>query len=690
MYRIGIDVGGTFTDFLLVDESGKSDVYKTSTTPKNPTEGVLAGLSMMAADKKYQQVNDFLKEVSIIVHGTTITTNATLTGDGAKTGFITTKGFRDVLNMRRGLREKQYDPKQSPPPPLVPRYLCQVVEERVNADGEAVVPLNEADVRSAVQLFKAEGVESIAVSLLFSFFHPAHEQRIRQMIQEEMPETYVSLSSEILPQVRVYERHSTTALNAYVTPPLARYLDNLQKTLQELGYGGNLMIMQSNGGVMSPEVASRFASNTLLSGPASGPSAGVFYAGSQNTGDIITVDMGGTSFDICLVKDKTPGLTTEGQVGGYRIASPMIDIHTIGAGGGSIAWIDSGGIFRVGPKSAGAVPGPVCYGRGGTQPTVTDANLILGYLDPEFFHGGQLTLDLEQTRESMEEIAYKLGMDVVGVAAGIYRIINANMADGVREVSVRRGHDPREFALVVAGGAGPIHAAAIAQELGISLIIVPRESSVFCAAGMLISDLKHDFVRTYNATVGQEDRERIKTLYREMEQAAQDTLDSEGIPKDKVVIHRAADLRYIGQFNDVEIAWEGANLDDAVAHLGEAFHLRHEALYGYNMPGAPLEFMNLRVTAVGITEKPSFNSYSYVGEDPSAAFKHYRDVYFDGSFVQTPVYDGLKLQNGNRVPGPAIIEQPTTTIVVTPQFALSCDDYNNYVLRPKGTRYYEV
>lgn len=689
MYRIGIDVGGTFTDFLLVDESGKSDVYKTSTTPKNPTEGVLAGLRTMADDKGVE-LKEFLQKISTIVHGTTITTNATLTGEGANTGFITTKGFRDALNMRRGLREKQYDPKQSPPPPLVPRHLCQVVEERVNCEGQAVVPLNEDDVRNAVRYFKAEGVESIAVSLIFSFFHPDHELRIREIILEEMPEVYVSLSSEILPQVRVYERHSTTALNASVTPPLARYLANLQTTLQELGYQGNLMIMQSNGGVMSPEVASRFASNTLLSGPASGPAAGIFYTSSQNTGDIITVDMGGTSFDICLVKDKTPGLTTEGQVGGYRIASPMIDIHTIGAGGGSIAWLDAGGILRVGPKSAGAVPGPVCYGRGGTKPTVTDANLILGYLDPQFFHGGQLTLDLERTRNSMEEIADKLGMDVVGVAAGIYRIINANMADGVREVSVRRGHDPREFALVVAGGAGPIHAAAIAQELGISLIIVPRESSVFCAAGMLISDLKHDFVRTYNATVGQEDLQRIKALYREMEQAAAETLESEGIPKEKVVIYRAADLRYIGQFNDVEIAWEGTYLDDAVAHLGEAFHHRHETLYGYSMPGAPLEFMNLRVTAVGLTEKPSFNRFPYGGEDPSAAFKGYREVYFDGGFVKTAVYDGLKLLNGNIIQGPAIVEQPTTTIVITPQFDLSCDDYNNYVLRPKGTRYHEI
>lgn len=688
MYRIGIDVGGTFTDFLLVDEAGNSKVYKTSTTPKNPTEGVFTGLEIMAKDKGIS-TKEFLGQVATIVHGTTITTNAALTGEGAKTGFITTKGFRDVLNMRRGVRERQYDPKQSPPPPLVPRHLCQVVEERINFRGEEVAPLNEDDVRAAIQVFKTEGVETVAVSLLFSFFNPGHEKRIGEILAEEMPEAYVSLSSEILPQVRVYERNSTTALNAYVTPPLAKYLENLQATLWEAGFNGALMIMQSNGGVMSPEVASRFASNTLLSGPASGPAAGIFYA-SSHTNDIITVDMGGTSFDVCLVKEGIPGVTIEGQVGGYRIASPMIDIHTIGAGGGSIAWIDAGGMLRVGPKSAGAEPGPVCYRRGGTKPTVTDANLILGYLDPAFFHGGNLDLDVENTKKALAELGAEIGMNDVAAAAGIYKIVNMNMADGVREVSVRRGHDPREFALVVAGGAGPIHAASIAAELGISLIIVPRESSVFCAAGMLISDLKHDFVRTYNAMVGQHDVTRMKELYQEMRESALQTLESEGVPTNKIVLRLSADLRYIGQFNDVEVSWEGTDLDDALAAIGDAFHQRHDTLFGYSMPGAPLEFMNLRLTAIGVTDKPSFSKYPFVGEDASPARKGSRGVYFNGEFVDTPIYDGLKMGNGNFVPGPAIIEQPTTTIIVTPEFDLTCDEFNNYVMHPKGVKFHEI
>jgi len=685
VYRVGIDVGGTFTDFLLIDEVGQSKVYKTLTTPKSPTEGVVNGLALMAEDLKIS-FKDFLQQVSTIVHGTTITTNATLTGDGAKTGFITTKGFRDVLNMRRGLREKQYSPKQSPPTELVPRYLIQVVNERVNNEGHEVIPLNEEEVRQAAKLFKEQGVEAIAVSLLFSFFNPEHEQRIKEILQEVMPDIYVSISSEILPQIRVYERNSTTALNAYVGPPLFKYLTDLQSRFQDEGFNGTLLIMQSNGGVMSPEVASRFASNTLLSGPAAGPAAGIFYSESQDSDNIITVDMGGTSFDICLIKDKQPGLTTEGQIGGYRIASPMLDIHTIGAGGGSIAWVDSGGMLRVGPKSAGSEPGPVCYGRGGKNITVTDANLILGYLDPEFFHGGSLELDVETTKEVLGELAHKFGMDTVATAAGVYHIVNMNMADGVREVSVRRGHDPREFALVVAGGAGPIHAAAIAKELGISSIIVPRESSVFCAAGMLISDLKHDYVRTYNAPVLNANLDKITEFYDDMSKEALAVLGQEGVSSDRIQLKLAADVRYLGQSSEVEVLVNSNKLEEELAHISETFHHTHNELYGYAMPGAPLEFINLRLTAVGIVDKPNFNKFPYRGTESDHAIKTKRKAYFEGGYQEVPVYDGLKLNNGNIVVGPAIIEQPTTTIIVTPDFNIKCDDFNNYVMYPKLKR----
>ncbi|MDD4170153.1 MAG: hydantoinase/oxoprolinase family protein [Desulfotomaculaceae bacterium] len=688
MYSIGIDVGGTFTDFLLINDAGESTVYKNLTTPSDPSEGTFNGLNQMAEDKGIS-LPEFMGQVKLIVHGTTITTNATITGEGAKTGFVTTKGFRDVLGMRRGVREEMYDCKQSPPPPLVPRYLTATVEERLDCEGKVVTPLNRDDVLKAAELFKSEGVEAVAVSTLFSFFNPEHERAIRDILQEELPGIYISISSEVLPQVRAYERHSTTALNAYVGPILARYLEKLQVRLKSENFKGTLLIMQSNGGVMSPDLAMRYASNTLLSGPASGPAAGVFYSESQGVKDIITVDMGGTSFDICLIKDGKPGFTVEGSVAGNRLASPMTAIHTIGAGGGSIAWIDAGGILRVGPKSASSDPGPICYGRGGQQPAVTDSNLMLGYLDPDFFHGGNIKLDYEKTYSAFEEMGKKLGLSALETAAGIYQIVNANMAAGVREVSVRRGYDPREFAMVVAGGAGPIHAAAIATELGVSLIIVPRESSVFCAAGMLISDLKHDFVRTYNEPVrkhtsagGRQDLDRLAGLYNEMYSEAIKTLADEGVSKDRVHVRYGADMRYLGQLNDITVHWEDRSIEDVIDGLEDIFHKRHDTLFGYSMPSSSIDFMNLRVTVIGVTDKPSFGKGSFKGTDPSYALKGKRKAYFNGEFVETPVYDGLLMGNGNKLEGPAIVEQPTTTIIVTPEFKLVCDEYDNYVLSP--------
>jgi N-methylhydantoinase A len=690
-YRVGVDVGGTFTDFLVTTDEGAARVYKTSTTPKDPSVGFFRGLEKAAKDQA-MTVDSFLSQVSSIVHGTTITTNAVLTGDGAPTGFVTTKGFRDVLNMRRGLKERQFE-KYAPPPHLVPRHRIQVVEERVTVDGNVMVPLNEEDVRAAARKFKEQGVEAVAVSFLWSFRNPEHERRVRAILQEELPGVYVSLSTEILPQIRVYERHSTTALNAYVGPVLTSYLSKLESELGTREFDGRLLIMQSNGGVMSPEVAQRYASNTLLSGPAGGPLAGVFYGSTHELRNVITIDMGGTSFDVALVKDGVPTVTTDGLIGGHRIAAPILDIHTIGAGGGSIAWIDSGGLLAVGPKSAGAEPGPASYGRGGSEPTVTDADLILGYLDPDFFHGGELTLDVEAARRAIEEhVARPLGLDVIEAAHGIYQIVNANMAGALGVVSVQRGDDPREFVLVVAGGAGPIHAAPIARELEIPLVLIPRESSVFCAAGMLISDLKHDYVRTYARDMDKVDLEEVDRLYLEMDRGAMETLKAEGVPEDKIRLSYTADLRYVGQFNEVEVpAFEGGSISqDHLERMVEEFHKRHDTLYGYSMRGAPVELINLRVTARGLTDKPKFERAPFGGEDPQAALQDHRQAYMENGFQKVPVYDGLSLVNGNIVSGPAIVGQPTTTIIIPPDFDLMCDEFNNYLMYPKGKRVHDL
>ena len=681
--RIGVDVGGTFTDFLVVDEAGNAGIYKTSTTPEDPSIGFFRGLEK-AALQHGLPLDTFLQQVETIVHGTTITTNATLTGDGANTGFITTSGFRDVLNMRRGLKERQFE-KYAPPPALIPRRHIRVVQERINVTGDILTPMKDADVVAAARYFREQNIEAVAVSFLWSFRNPVHELRVREILEQELPGIYVSLSTEILPQIRLYERNSTTALNAYVGPVLTRYISRLLSELATRRFAGNLLIMQSNGGVMSPQVAQRYASNTLLSGPAGAPMAGVFYGNTHGFSNVITVDMGGTSFDVALVKDAEPAVTTEGMIGEHRIASPILDIHTIGAGGGSIAWIDQGGLLAVGPKSAGAVPGPACYGRGGVLPTVTDAQYVLGYLDPAWFEKGELQFDAGAARTAIDEhIAQPLAMDPVAAADGIYQLVNNNMAAALGVVSVERGYDPREFVLVVAGGAGPIHAAAIARELDIPLILIPRESSVFCAAGMLISDLKHDYVRTCATDIDRVDTDQVTALFAEMTETARQTLKSEAVPDERIEIKYSADLRYIGQFNEVEVALPGGGelTDNSVSDLGAAFHLKHDSLYGYSMPDAGVELINLRITARGKTEKPAQEIHDRSGARPDHALLGSRNAWFDDAFADTPVYDGLKLVNGNRVNGPAVIVQPTTTIIIPPDFALLCDEYNNYLMYP--------
>jgi N-methylhydantoinase A len=684
-FRVGVDVGGTFTDFLVSGAGRTARVYKSSTTPENPTIGFFNGLEAAARDEGCS-LDQFLSRVDTIVHGTTITTNAVLTGTGAKTGFLTTKGFRDVLNMRRGMKERQFE-RYSPPQPLIPRNLVRVAEERCNVDGKIVTPLNEGDVREAARYFKEQGVEAVAVSYLWSFRNPKNELRTREILDEELPGVYVSLSTEILPQIRVYERHSTTALNAYSGPILTRYLSRLEVELKKRGYKGQLLIMQSNGGVMSPQVAQRFASNTLLSGPAGAPGAGVFYGTTHGFSNIITVDMGGTSFDAALVKDGKPSVTTDGTIGDHRIASPILDIHTVGAGGGSIARVETGGLLAVGPASAGAQPGPVCYRRGGAKPTVTDADFVLGYLDGEAFHGGQLSLDLAGARRAIEEhVAKPLGVSVEKAADGIYQVINSNMAAALSVVSVQRGYDPREFVLIVAGGAGPIHAGPIARDLEIPLVLIPRESSVFCAAGMLISDLQHDYVRTYARDIDKVDIAEVNKLYREMTDAARETLIEEGLSAAKIKVNYSMDLRYVGQFNEVEVSFElGRGLTaKGLGGVIARFHERHDALYGYSMKGTPVELINLRVTAKGLTEKPKFARSAKAKDPASKAAIGKRPAYFNGNYVTTQVFDGLKLQNGHQIKGPAIVQQPTTTIIVPPDFDLKCDEYGNYLMYPKG------
>jgi N-methylhydantoinase A len=688
-YKIGIDVGGTFTDFLLTQEDGTSFIYKVLSTPDDPSVATLKGMEEMAQDRG-MGLERFLDDVEVIVHGTTVTTNAVLTYRGAKTGLITTKGVRDALEMRRGIREEQYNNRYQNVVPLVRRYLRRPVQERLNYKGEVVVPLKSSDIQAAAELFLKEGVEAIAICFMNAFANQAHEETAARIIRKKIPGAYLTVSSEILPSIRFYDRVSTTVLNSYVGPILRRYLDALLAKLKAAKYRGVLLIMQSNGGVITPQVAKERAAVTLLSGPAGGPVAGIAYLSAQGYQDCITMDMGGTSFDTALIKDLRPFVTTVGEINRLRLALPMLNVVTIGAGGGSIGWIDEGGLLRMGPQSASSKPGPACYNLGGTVPTCTDADLVLGYLDPDFFAGGKMPLSLKKAKQAISErIAKPLNLDLYEAAAGMYHVINVNMAAAVREVAVKHGQDPRDFPLVVAGGAGPNHACMIARELEIPLLIIPRESSIFCAAGMLMSDLKHDFVRSYPTLLPEADLSRFKARFQEMKEAGFRLLAAEGIPNKRVEVIYSLDLRYVKQYHEVNVEVSEAEvLKGRFAAMAGRFHPRHNQLYGYSLEdqGTPVELINMRLVVIGRTEKPRFLEMPYQGENPRRALKKRRPAYLPQKkkFAEIPVYNGFALAFGNRIRGPAVIEQVNTTTFVTPDYQVVVDRFGSYTLYLKS------
>jgi N-methylhydantoinase A len=676
--KVGIDVGGTFTDFLVTDDDGSIQVGKVLSTPEDPSIGLLNGLEEIAKERRVS-LADLTSSITTIVHGTTVTTNVVLTGTGAKTGLLTTAGVRDALEMRRGVREEQYNNRYTNVPPLVPRYLRLPVRGRLDHAGKEIEPLLIEDVEAAVDVLQSEGVEAVAICFMSSFANPEHEQQVAEIVRQRLPDAYLSVSTEVLPSIRFYPRISTTVLNSYVGPVLDRYLQSLTRRLQEIGFGGVLLIMQSNGGVVSPEVARHRAAVTLLSGPAAGPCAGVTFADVHSFSDCVTVDMGGTSFDAAMVRDGQPLTVTEGQVNRYSLALPMLDIVTIGAGGGSIGWLDEGGLLRVGPRSAGADPGPACYGRGGVEPTVTDADLVLGRLDPGFFAGGRLTLDLDLAKAAVgERIAGPMGISIAEAAAGIARVVDSSMAAGVREVTIRRGFDPREFPMVVAGGAGPNHACAIASELDLPLFIVPRESSIFCAAGMLMTDLKHDVVKSFVTRLDDLPEESLLMEAETLAEQGRSLLRAEQVPDQRARTLVEVELRYVGQYHEVSLPLHPT--DD----LQERFHAEHNRLFGYSLAeeATPLELINLRVRAIGVTDKPLQRRQEHAGTDASHAGKGERQVWVPeaGGFQTVPVSDGHALRHGNQISGPAIVEQRNTTLFVSAAFMLVVDAVGSMVV----------
>jgi N-methylhydantoinase A len=679
MYRIGIDVGGTFTDLVAVDDFGRTTLAKVPSTPADPSIGVLDGLQLLADELGLGRAA-LLAETDRIVHGTTVATNALIERRGAKVGLLTTVGHRDVIEMREGLKDDRYNLRLPPPAQLVPRKLRLGVRERMRADGRVEIALDQASLDRAIAVLERERVEAVAVCYLHSWRDPGHEHATREAVKRALPGAYIALSSDVLPQIKEFERVSTTVVNAYVGPVLSRYLDELARRLSEAGYAGPTLIIQSHGGVAPIAESGRLAAGAVLSGPAGGIAGSVYAARLINEGNLIPFDMGGTSTDISLIVDGRPSLAASRRVAGHTIALSSLDIASIGAGGGSIARVDTGGILHVGPESAGAVPGPACYGNGGRAATVTDANLVLGYLDPASFLGGRRKLDRTAAEVAVDDIATILGIDRVSAARGIHRVVNTTMAEGVRLVSVRRGVDPRRFALLAFGGASGLHATDIARQLDLERVVVPRVAPVLSAWGMLATDLRFEVARSHIGDTRALDGGALKRLFAEMEAEGFSRLraspgsGSEAGPGSgsgaafdgPAKAMRSVDMRYGEQVFEITVALDGIDWSqaDPLPQIVERFHRRHEELYTYSLPDQETVLVNARVAVAGILaalpQEPTLSAA------PPTPPRSERRIYLD-DWVSAPVYDFDALAPAQTIAGPAIVESAMTTVLLRPR-----------------------
>ena len=653
--RLGVDVGGTFTDLVAL-VGGEVKTAKVPSTPKDQSEGVMGSVAAAAIDPG---------DVDAFAHGTTVATNVLLERNGARTALITTEGFKDILEIGRQNRPSLYDLTEDRPPPLVPRDLRFTVRERMGREGE-IEELDTSSVSEAVQALEEAEVEAVAVCLLFAFLHPEHEQELGKALKDALPCVHVSLSSEVLPEFREFERFSTTAADAYLGPKLSAYLDSLAGEVQHAGMPPP-RVMQSSGGVMGITKAASNAASCVLSGPAGGVIGAAFAAGAGGYDDVLTFDMGGTSTDVAPVFEGQVDTTTESVIAGVPIKFPMVDVHTVSAGGGSIGWADDGGALRVGPRSAGADPGPVAYGKGGEQPTVTDADIYLGYLEDGAELGGEVVLRRDLAEDALEGLGERLHLDTLETAHGIVRVANAEMVRALRVISVQRGLDPREFALVAFGGAGPMHACALAEELGMDTVLVPKASGVLSALGLAISDTRSDLVRPLLGKLGDIDRDEVENTFGSMESEASNELKA---PK----LQRRADLRYKGQSFELTV-----DADDFEG-LEAGWHEAHERRYGYKMPDEPVELVSLRVVATVPADKPKLEQEPRPeAQDPEPLNR--RKGHFRDDWVDVPVWDRTRMGEGSAVQGPAIVEFPEATCVVGPGWAGAIDHAGNLVLR---------
>jgi N-methylhydantoinase A len=673
--RVAVDIGGTFTDFVVFDPAtGESTVGKVPSTPANPSEGIVQGLKRMGVD---------LSRVEFFVHGTTVGLNAVVEEKGRPVALVTTKGFRDVLEI--GLMDKpdMYNIFYEKPRPLVPRRHRFELDERVDGFGNVLRAVNETEVAALAEAIRDEGLRTIAVCTLNSFANPANEARIAELLRAALPDAFVSVSHEIVNEWREFERTSTTTLNAYVVPVFSAYLESLRSELAELGLETEAHIMQSNGGVMTAAAASRRPIRTLLSGPVGGAVGGGVIGRLADADpafsavNIVTADMGGTSFDASLIIGGEIETSNRSEIAGRPLLTPSVRVSAIGAGGGSIARVEGSSSLRVGPDSAGAVPGPVGYGRGGEEPTVTDANLVLGRIDPEQVLGGEITLDKDAARNAIDErIAKPLGLDVHHAAEGILRVINSKMALAIRELTVAQGLDPRDFTLVAFGGAGPMHAAEIAVEAGISQVIFPPVPGMFSAWGMLAADIRHDLVMTAVAKAGDLDAADVETTFAALEAEGGEVLAGQNVADGAIRFIRSLDLRYLGQEHTLEVEVPTGLVP---ADLKELFDKAHSRKYGHLSEEDPVEVVNFRVAAVGHVAKPDLKAAPETASAQAVPLGE-REVYFDGAFVTSAVYTRNDIPPRATFSGPAVIDEEGATLVVPPGFDVVCDPYGNLVL----------
>lgn len=673
---LGIDIGGTHTDLVLVDrESGQAWTAKVLTTPADPLRGILRGI-----DRVLTISDTEITHLDELIYGTTLVTNMLVQHQAVKTGLITTKGFRDVLEIGRAYRTGNiYEIHMERPPPLVRRNRRLEVAERINFRGQVLEPLDEEGCREVVRILKAHGVESIAVCLLHSYINPTHEQRIKAIIAEEYPEAYVSLSCEVNPVFREYERTSTTVLNAYVTPSMVEHLGDFETRVRQRGLQSRLYTMQANGGKATLRAARECPVNVTNSGPIAGAIAGAYVAHLVGYPNAITLDMGGTSCDVTLIEGGEPRFTTESNVEGYPVQISTIDLNIVGAGGGSIAWLDSGGGLRVGPRSAGAAPGPVCYGLGGTEPTVTDANLITDRLCADYFLGGEMRLDAEAARRAIDDrIARPLGMTTLEAAWGILQVANATMIRAIKLVSVERGYDPHDFALIAFGGAGPLHATRLAEELEIPVVIVPRFPGNTSALGLVVADMRYDYVATRIQCLDDVAPAMAEATFQELEAQARRQLSRESVPPDCQHLSRSCDVRYFGQAYELNIPVDGQLATaEALQRIGLAFHAAHRRTYGHAMEGDPVEVVNYRVSAMGTSPKPELVERWNSDAD---ALKGQRTVFFEKGHLSCPIYERRWLKPGSQIDGPAVVEQVGSTTLLCPRQSARVDVYGNLII----------